>query len=294
MRVAVLGASGFVGSAVAADLQLHGMDVVPLARRHDDCSAGVDLGDASVAWAEVLKASDVVINAAGKAHDLRRADAELAAMYWSANAAGPARAAEGAADIGARRFIHLSTIKVLGNAPFDGRRFRESDPLRPSGVYAESKAAGERLVHEALDQTGTEGVIVRLPLVFGVPFKGNLAVLERAISKGVPLPLGDLSIGKRTYVLMPELVKLVRRLVTEPGRLPPILHTRSEPDLSAAEVAQMVGEVVGRPPRLFPVNARLIRRAAGIARRPEMAAKICDEMLVSDDASRAALKALGG
>lgn len=293
MRAVVLGASGFLGTAISADLDSSGVDVIPLARRPRGASAGVDLGDRTVVWADVLDGADVVINAAGKAHDLRRTSGEQRSEYWAVNASGAARAASGSATIGAARFIHLSTIKVLGDSPADGMRYRESDPLRPSGVYAESKADGERLVREALEESGTECVILRLPLVFGVPFKGNLAVLERAIVQGLPLPLSDPRIGKRTYVQMHDLLAIMRKLVTHPGRVPPVLHARSEPDLSAAEVAEMVGEVVGRPPRLFSVQPKFIRRIAWLVGRPEYAAKFCDEMRVSDEVTRAALRRLG-
>jgi len=102
------------------------------------------------------------------------------------------------------------------------------------------------------------------------------------------LPLGHRSIGRRSYVMMPDLVQLLATLIEQAGPLPPALHARSA-DLTAGEVARMVGQEVGRAPRIVSVPAAALRAGARAARRPEIASKLCDEMLVSDDLTRAAL-----
>lgn len=282
--VAVTGATGFVGTRLCERLSEDGVEVRAL-----DRSEAPDLSDVHADWASVLDDSDVVVNLAGKAHDLRRPSKEQSSDYEIVNAEGARRLAEGAVSAGARRFIQVSTVKVLGEAPVDGVRFREFDPLRPAGIYAESKAQGERLVQDALRGTATECVVVRLPLVFGTPFKGNLALLEKAIRRGVPLPLSHWSIGKRTYVQIEDLMNLLMRLIMDPGTLPRVVHARSTPDLRAADVARLVGEEIGSEPRLFPVPAQALRNAARLVGRPEYASKLCDEMLVSDELTRNAL-----
>lgn len=287
MIVAVTGADGFIGRHTCLALVEGGHEVRPLTRSRT--ATGPDLADPGADWASVLGGCDVLVNLAGLAHDVRRHTEDQAGAYMAINAQGAARVAKAAARAGARRVIQVSTIKVLGEQPHDGVRFREQDPLAPLGVYARSKAEGERLVREAVAGSSTEAVIVRLPLVFGQPFKGNLALMERAIRRGVLLPLGHHSIGARTYVKVEDLGELLVRVVEHPGPLPQTLHARSSPDLTAGEVARMVGSRIGRQPRLVAVPASVMAGSARLMGRPEYAAKICDEMLVSDELTRVAL-----
>lgn len=67
------------------------------------------------------------------------------------------------------------------------------------------------------------------------------------------------------------------------------LHARSAPDLTAGEVARMVGAEVGRRPRLVSVPPSVLKKGASLVGRPEAASKICDPMLMGDDLTRAAL-----
>jgi UDP-glucose 4-epimerase len=291
MIIVVTGADGFIGTHLCQALEDAGSAVRRLQRTPCSGTPAMDLADSGADWRAALDGADVVVNLAGLAHDVRGQAQEQTDKYMAVNAHGAARVAAAAAVFGAKRFIQVSTIKVLGEAPRDGVRFREGDALAPVGVYAESKAEGERLVAQALEGTGTECVVLRLPLVFGTPFKGNLALLEKAIRRGVPLPLGHRTIGARTYVQMSDLTDLILSVVEIPGPLPPVLHARSTPDLTAAEVARLVGQEIGRRPRIVSVSARTIRRAAGLAGKPEIASKLCDPMLVSDDETRRAVGA---
>lgn len=289
MIVAVTGADGFVGTHLCQALEGAGIAVRRLQRAGSSAMPAMDLADPGADWRMALVGADVVVNLAGLAHDVSGQTQGQAEEYMAVNAQGAERVASASASVGVRRFIQISTIKVLGEATRDGFRFREGDVLAPAGVYAESKARGEELVHAALADTGTASVVVRLPLVLGTPFKGNLAVLEKAIRRGVPLPLGHLTIGARTYVQMADLTELILTVVQFAGPLPPVLHARSTPDLTAAQVAHLVGLEIGRQPRIVSVPAGMIRRIARVAGKPEIASKLCDPMLVSDDETRRAL-----
>lgn len=290
MIVGVTGSSGFIGSRVCRAMADAGDEVRALSRQTNRGRA-LDLADESIDWGGVFEGCDVVVNLAGKAHDILAGSHGDASEYWSVNAHGAARVAAGAARAGVGRFIQVSSIKVLGDSTSNGVRFRESDPPKPVGLYAESKAAGEALVRESLAETSTECAVLRLPLVMGPPYKGNLATLERAIRKGLPLPLGHPSIARRTYVRIADLEALMVRVAHAAGPLPSVLHATSAPDLTAGELARVIGREIGRRPRLVPVPAVVLKGAAAAVGRPEIAGKICDEMLVSGAATRAAVGA---
>src|SRR5690242_19724745 len=120
--------------------------------------AALDRGNLDIAAREEVVATiagerpDIVINAAAyTAVDRAEAEPELA---WAANSTGPANLAAACREA-AIPLIHISTDYV-----FDGTKagpYREDDPVRPLGVYGESKEAGDRAVREAL----SEHVILR-------------------------------------------------------------------------------------------------------------------------------------
>lgn len=289
MIIAVTGSRGLIGAALTQYLESLGHTVRRLDRTDSWDGATYDLSSADTQWWRGVEGADVAVNAAGMAHDTRTLSAQQVRTYQAVNAEGVGRWAHAAVEAGVRRLIHLSTVKVLGERPMSGDRFNETDALAPVGPYAQTKADGERQMLESLRNTNSAATILRLPLVFGTPFKGNLATLASAITKGIPLPLGHPEIGRRTYVMMPDLLDLVSRIAESEADLPPVLHARSAPDLTAGEVACLVGDELGRRPRLVRVPPPLLRNAARLLGSPEAASKICDPMLMGDDITRAAL-----
>lgn len=289
MIIAVSGSRGFIGIALTQYLESRGHTVRRLDRTESWRGATYDLGTAATPWRRGLEGVEVAVNAAGIAHDTRTLSAQQVATYQAVNADGVGRLARASAEAGVRRLIHLSTVKVLGERPMSGDRFSETDALAPVGPYAETKADGERQLLESAEGTNLAATILRLPLVFGTPFKGNLAAVASAIRKGLPLPFGHPQLGRRTYVMMPDLLDLLVRIFESETELPPVLHAISAPDLTAGEVARMVGAEVGRRPRLVSVSPSVLKKGSSLLGRPEAASKICDPMLMGDDLTRAAL-----
>ncbi len=151
-RVAVLGATGFIGSHIVTYGQAAGADVtaVSLARvQSTPCnSSDAAVADAAAAWCRShrdafeslcrsLAPYDAVVNAAG---DPRAGNSSTTANLVAANAVLPAVVARAARVAGVRRLVHVSTAAVQGRLdPLDetGQHF----PLSP---YAATKARGER------------------------------------------------------------------------------------------------------------------------------------------------------
>lgn len=138
-RWLVTGGSGQVGGALAALARSRGIDVWAPGRAECDLSneaslvAAVGSGD----WSAVVNcAAYTVVDRAESEPELARA----------INAAAPAILARETAQRGIR-IVHVSTDYV-----FDGSKdapYLESDPVRPLGVYGESKEAGEAAVRAA-------------------------------------------------------------------------------------------------------------------------------------------------
>ncbi|MBF4993575.1 NAD-dependent epimerase/dehydratase family protein [Arthrobacter gandavensis] len=141
---ALLGASGFIGSSLAAVLTRAGITVrfvkAPRLSARSLNAPGIlaeaaDLRYVRQDLAAELAGADVVINAAGLATPTGADSSELR----GANALLPVLIADAADDAGARRFIHLSSAAVQGHRPL----LDESTGTEPFSAYSRSKALGE-------------------------------------------------------------------------------------------------------------------------------------------------------
>ncbi|UWX96217.1 NAD-dependent epimerase/dehydratase family protein [Arthrobacter zhaoxinii] len=143
----VLGATGFIGSAVRSALAEHGVSVrsvsAPRLRAEGTSPAALHAEAAALDTEHSLlvnafAGADVVVNAAGLATPGATDSPELR----GANSLLPALAADAADAAGVRRFVHLSSAAVQGHRPF----LDESTHVEPFSAYSRSKALGEQVL----------------------------------------------------------------------------------------------------------------------------------------------------
>ena len=274
------------------ELKWRGHAVFVLARNSEGGSTGLrvcpDLADASGDWRSTVRGLDALVILAGLAHDLGHADTSQFARYEQVNARGPERVARACADEGVGKVIFISTIKVLGDRTFDGHRFNESAALKPVGAYATSKALGEEYTRRALGESGSELSIVRPPLIIGPEPKGNLHLLDMAVTNHIPLPFGSRELGRRSYLSRRNLAILTSTLIDLGGPMPALIHARNDEELTTGELAELLAMRRGKRAVLVSISPGLLRRLGRAARRGEMVGKFCNPMQVDDSASRLA------
>jgi nucleoside-diphosphate-sugar epimerase len=189
--VAVTGATGFLGGALARALAEEGHRIVGLKRPSSSPDA---LSDLDVTWLEgdvtdadslrgAFDEADWLIHAAGM---LGRAGVPER-RYFQAHEAGTHHVLAEAERAGVRRVLHVSSPGVLG--PIDGPPATETAPLAPSNPYERSKAAAEQ-VARVYAHGGLPVVIARPEFVYGA---GDLHVLGlfRAVRDGRFFYVGD-------------------------------------------------------------------------------------------------------
>lgn len=152
MKVLITGAGGQVASALLK-LKPAGIEAQALSHRE------LDIGDREAVGRALAQAKPGVIINAGAYTAVDRAESE-AAQALRANGEGPGHLAEAARQQGAR-LLHISTDFV-----FDGsqsRPYAPDAPVRPLGIYGETKLEGERRVQAAL---GARALILRTAWVY--------------------------------------------------------------------------------------------------------------------------------
>lgn len=185
MRVAITGATGFLGGAMARSLAGEGAEVHALHRPGADRNR---LEGVAVTWHEgdvaaphgltsFVAGSDWVVHAAGR---LGQAGVPEEA-YRRLNVEGTRNVLAAALATGrSPRVLFVSSPGVLG--PVAGEAATEEAPLAPSNAYERSKAAAEKVALEFADR-GLPVVVARPEFVYG-PGDRHVLGLFRAIERG--------------------------------------------------------------------------------------------------------------
>jgi nucleoside-diphosphate-sugar epimerase len=250
VRVAVTGATGFIGGAVVRRLVAAGHDVLALGRAAQG-PAGVDYGRWDLGTnAEApagLGGCDAVVHAA--AHVAAWGDERV---FRAVTVDGTARLID-AIDARAR-------LVVVGSSSVycpDGRRgtYRESDaPVDASryrGAYPRAKAAQERLVAARRP----DAVVLRARAVWGPGDRTLLPRLE-ARTRGGRLVLPDGGRHPMSTTHVESLLDAVEAALRHPAVAGPVNVADATPR-SAAELLEALFAARGRPLRIVPVPGRL-------------------------------------
>ncbi|ABG03689.1 NAD-dependent epimerase/dehydratase [Rubrobacter xylanophilus DSM 9941] len=269
MRVAVVGATGNVGTSVLGALagEERVGSVLGIARRLPDLSLPkVEWAAADVTrddLAERLSGADVVVLLSWLIQPSRDLN-----KLWMANVEGTMRAARAAARAGAGAILYASSVGAYSPGPKD----RRVDERWPTGgvagsYYARQKAEVERRLNRFEAEHPRVRVVRMRP---GLVFKREAAQGIRRLFGG-PLFPGSLA--------RPGLIKAVPEIpglrgqvvhsydVGEAFRLAAVREVRgafnlaAEPPLDAAELAREFGA------RTFRVSARALRALVGASWR---------------------------
>lgn len=283
--VLVTGANGLVGQSLCRTLAARGFAVQAAVRQPQAFLpiAGVsavqapDLANPQARW--LLDQVDVVIHAAARVHVMNPALDELE-RFLAVNRDGTVRLAHACAQAGVKRLVFLSTIKVNGEFTEPGHPFVATDRVAPTDPYALSKFEAEQGLQSLAGQTGLQVTIVRPPLVYGPGAKGNLELLERAVRKGVPLPIGALDLNRRSLVSLSNLVDLVRVCATHPNAAGKVFLVSDGVDLSTLGLAREIAKACAVPLKSVRVPVSLLGLAARMLGKQEMMRRLTENLQV--------------
>jgi len=280
MRVLVTGASGFVGRALCPALAQAGHDVSGTVRTPN--GKDIPIGDIGPGtdWTEALSGADAVIHLAARTHITKEAIADPPAEFRRVNADGTARLAEAAAKAGVRRFVYLSTVKVMGErseAPF-----RETDTPRPEDAYAQTKLDGERALTIAAAGSSLEPVILRPPLMYGPGVKANFLSLLKLCQIAPPLPFATIQ-NQRSILYLGNLVDAIGLCLTAEKAVGETYFVRDAWDLSTPDLIRHMAAALGRPARLFPAPHGLLRLAGAITGKSQAIYTLLGDLQVENE-----------
>jgi nucleoside-diphosphate-sugar epimerase len=279
MRIAVTGATGFIGHHTVAHLLAHGHAVTALGRRPSLLAAArfthFDLDGPP----PDLSAQDVLVHAAlshipGR---YRGGEGDAPDAFLRRNLDGTLRLFEAAGDAGVPRILFLSSRAVYGDYP-PGTPLHEDLPPRPDTLYGEVKLRAE----DALARLAAPGLAVaslRATGVYGPPVPGlphKWAHLLDDFDHARPI-----APRAATEVHAQDLAEAIRLLATaDPAALAPVTFNVSDFTLDLhdllADYAALTGIVAPLPPRADPaaVSAMTTDRLRRLGWQPSGPARL--------------------
>lgn len=251
MRIAVTGATGFVGRhfaehALSASHAVSALNrpasprkqelIRDLEARGADFHAG-DVGDAA-SLLPAMRGADCVCHFASAFRETGVPDDHFRAV----NIAGTGNVVEAAAAQGVRRFVLCSTAGIYG--PKVPGVIDESAPVRPANIYEQSKVEAEEVVRRQAVARGMEYAIIRPAVVYG-PHDERLVKMFRAASRG-RFPLFGKGAGRRHMVYVGDVADAALRACVLPaasGEEMIIAGPRAAP---LSEILEVLARVAGR------------------------------------------------
>jgi nucleoside-diphosphate-sugar epimerase len=246
-RVLVTGASGFVGSHVAAELASAGWRVRCLVRpsskrgyltRADYEFALGNVNDLH-GLPEALEGCDAVVHCAGLTNALHPDE------YFQVNAEGTLRLWMASESAKVKRFVLISSIAAAGPSRGAAPQDEKARP-HPVSAYGKSKLAAEKAV---LTTGGpVEALVVRPPTVYG-PHDDDVLILARLAKRGW-FPLA----GARRLSLIHgvDLAEGIR-LALEKGNPGSTYYLTDGEVHSLEEVGLAMGHALGKTVRTFSI-----------------------------------------
>ncbi len=263
MKALVTGATGFVGASFVRRLIVEGVDAVGAVRSGAGlpCAvARVGEIDGNTRWEPALAGVDAVVHLAARVHVMRETAKNSLAEFRRVNLDGTVNLARQAAAAGVRRFVYVSTVKVVGEE--SGKApFTDASPCRPVDPYAISKLEAEKALLAIGRETGMEIVVLRPPLVYGPGVGGNFLRLLRLARTGVPLPFGMVA-NRRSMICLENLVDALYLCLSAPLAGDRAYLVSDGVALSTGELLRRLTRNMGKKSILMPVPPVLLLAAA--------------------------------
>ena len=297
MKILITGVHGFVGSNLVEALKkehtIYGLDII------NPSKEGVVR---TFSWDELdagnVPEVDAIIHLAGKAHDTKNQSA--AEVYFKVNTGLTQKIFDYfLAHESIKKFVFFSTAKAAADK-VEGVLTEDVVPA-PVGPYGESKIAAERYILERMEIAGQAGndeadkrvYIFRPCMIHGPGNKGNLNLLYKVVSKGIPWPLGAFE-NRRTFTSVENICFAVNGVLTKNVQSG-IYNMGDDEALSTNELIEEICKSLGKKAHIWRLPKGLmffVARVGGwlhLPLNPERLRKLTENYISSNAKIKKAL-----
>jgi nucleoside-diphosphate-sugar epimerase len=230
-----------------------------------------------------IESSLSVIHLAGKAHDLRKTS--NSEEFYQVNTELTIKLFDAFLVSNAKVFITLSSVKAVADDAHEA--LTEERIPNPITHYGKSKLLAERYILSKEIPDGKRIYILRPCMIHGPGNKGNLNLLYKLVSKGIPWPLGAFD-NKRSFCSIDNLLFIIRELIEREDIPSGVYNVADDTSLSTNEVISILAESQKKKIKIWNVSRIFIQSMAKIGNvlklplNEERLQKLTDSYVVSN------------
>jgi nucleoside-diphosphate-sugar epimerase len=241
-KIGVTGISGFVGENLKKYFLNSSIELVDLQFRKGISNTK-------------LTNINGVIHLAGKAHDLKKSSNSEA--YYEVNYQGTKKMYDVYLNSNVKIFIFLSSVKASADSLNDVRLDENYSPT-PLTDYGKSKLLAEQYILENLPSDINRKVYILRPcMIHGPGNKGNLNLLYKMVSKGLPWPMGSFK-NKRSFCSVENLCFVIKELIEREDIPSGIYNMADSESISTNELIDMIGKSLKKKSLILSIPTKII------------------------------------
>lgn len=278
-KIVITGGSGFLGTHLLNHESFQGALAIGRTQPRNYQNFQKVSFDEDDNLAKVFNDTEVVVHAAARAHVMKDTAKSPLDEFRHVNTVGTLNLAKQAAIAGVKRFIFISTIKVLGEKTESGQLFKYDNPFNPQDPYSISKVEAEQGLKLISEFYGMEIVIIRPPLIYGQGVKGNFANLLKLARLSTPMPFGSIR-NKRSLVSVENLVDLIAVCLNHPNAKNQTFLVSDDNDISTPVLFSWLSEAGGYKPYIFRFPVTLLSIALRLLDKLSIYDRLCCSMQI--------------
>ncbi len=198
---------------------------------------------------------DIVIHLAGKAHDLKKVNSD--SDYYHINTEFAKQVFDSFISSNAKVFIILSSVKAVADEL--NIELTEEHIPNPVTHYGKSKLNAEKYILSNQIPIGKRVYILRPCMIHGPGNKGNLNLLFKIASKGLPWPLGAFE-NKRSFCCIDNLCFIINELIENENVPTGIYNIADDIPISTNNLIRLITASQDKKPLIWNIPKSIIKK----------------------------------
>jgi nucleoside-diphosphate-sugar epimerase len=242
-QISITGKSGFIGQSLS-NFDCYSIKSVTRSQLHETSE-------------DIFMNSHVILHLAGKAHDFKKTT--NSDDYYHVNTELSKKVFDAFLASNAKVFITLSSVKAVADEVYGV--LTEEQTSNPITHYGKSKLLAEQYILSKQIPEGKRVYILRPCMIHGPGNKGNLNLLYKIVSKGIPWPLGSFG-NKRSFCSIDNLMFIFKELIDREDIPSGVYNVADDEALSTNELISLLAVSQNRKPKIWILPKGLIKAFA--------------------------------
>ncbi len=245
--IILTGTSGFIGTHLQNNLLQSGYPAQGLSLRNSR-------------WEnEITPEAHTIIHLAGKAHDLKKV--ANPSEYYQVNYELTKQLFDAFLESSATVFVFMSSVKAAADEVVGF--LNEEVSANPQTHYGKSKLLAEQYIVSKDIPEGKRVYILRPCMIHGPGNKGNLNLLYKLVSKGIPWPLAAFE-NQRSFCSIDNLLFVIKELIEREDIPSGIYNIADDTSISTNELIQLIAQSRNKKAFLWAFPISFVKKIARI------------------------------